>query len=530
MAGFHGLVASVTDLGHGLGEADRGFRGVAFAKNQYDVVLVYPPAEVILEIYDVPDFPAIGIAYVGNYLEKTASITPALIDARLSRLSLQETIDAIVALRPKVIGISAMTSMVITADKVVRGVKERLPGVKAILGGFHATFLPDRTIQEFPSFDYLAVGESEVSFATLVQRLLRGEDCHGIHGIWFNDGEKIVSSGRGDIPPTLDELGEPGWHLYDPAVMAEYVKSLPVMTQRGCPFSCTFCSRPYGQLVRRRTPALVIDEIARNVDRFGVGKIHFYDETFTVDKKHTRSLCEGLIERGLPARLGFTSMVHANTIDLPLAKLMKQAGCVYVGYGVESGDDDIIKLMKKGVTKERLIRARKILRDAEITTMGYFMVGHPNETRRSIWRTIRFMAQLNPDVAAIGIVVPYPGTETWEMARKGEGGYVNMSLNWEDYNKQLGNAVELRNISRREVEFYQLCGYFLLYTLNLRFKDLFLIAHQHLPLLTSMLMKVLFPSRLQRKITLFRNDGGRMYLRKRKSMATEGWGKVSQPS
>jgi len=503
---------------------------MAFAKSQYDVVLVYPPAEVILEIYDVPDFPAIGIAYVGNYLEQKTGITPALIDARLSRLSVDETIDEIVALRPKVIGISAMTSMIITADKVIRGVKERLPGVKVVLGGFHATFLPERTIEEFPSFDYLAVGESELSFAELVQRILRGEDCHGIPGIWFNDGAKIVSSGRGHTPPTLDELGEPGWHLYDSAIMAEYVKSLPVMSQRGCPFSCTFCSRPYGQLVRKRTPALVIDEIRRNVERFGVGKIHFYDETFTVDKRHTAAICEGLIGEGLPSRLGFTSMVHANTIDLDLAKLMKRAGCVYVGYGVESGDDDIIKQMKKGVTKERVIRARKILREAGITTMGYFMVGHPNETRKSVLRTIKFMVQLNPDVAAIGIVVPYPGTETWELARKGEGGYINMSLNWADYNKQLGNAVELRNISRREIEFYQLCGYVFLYLFNFRFRDLFKIARQHFPLLLSMLAKLVFPKRLHQKIILFRNDGGRMHLKKRKSMATEGWGKTSSAS
>src|SRR5213595_1529120 len=114
---------------------------MAFLKDRYDVVLVYPPAEVILEIYDLPDFPAIGIAYVGNYLEQHAGIMPALIDARLSRFSVEETINQIVALQPRIVGISAMTSMIITADKVIRGVKERLPNVKAVLGGFHATFL-----------------------------------------------------------------------------------------------------------------------------------------------------------------------------------------------------------------------------------------------------------------------------------------------------------------------------------------------------------------------------------------------------
>jgi len=494
---------------------------LSFAESQYDVVLLYPPAEQIVEIYDVPEFPNIGIAYVGHYLETHGSVTPACIDARMSRLSIDETVERIVALSPRVLGIGAMTPMVLAAAEIAARVKERLPELRTVLGGFHATFLPERSLDEFSAFDYVAVGESELSFCELVRRLLAGETCEDIPGIWCRTSFGLAKNGRGTIPPTLDELGEPGWHLFDPADMVEYCSTLPVMGVRGCPFACNFCSRPYGRKVRKRTPSLIVDEIARNSERFEVKQLHFYDETFSVDHRHTAELCRDMVAREL--QVTWTCTVHANTVDLDLAGLMKDAGCSHVGYGVESGDPEILKAMGKGVDQERIERARRILKEAGITTMAFFIFGHPNETRRSIWRTIRFAVRLNPDVAAIGILVPYPGTDTWELAIRGEGGYRKLSPDWRDYNKQLGNAVELEAVPRREVEFYQLLAYVLIYLCNGRIRDLFTMARQHASLAGSILLKVLLPKRVQRgAAVIFRNDGGRVRVRRKKVAGT--WG------
>jgi anaerobic magnesium-protoporphyrin IX monomethyl ester cyclase len=494
---------------------------MAFEREQYDVVLLYPPAEEILEIYDVPEFPNIGIAYVGAYLESHGGITPACIDARMSRLSIDATVERIVALEPKVLGIGAMTPMVLTAALVAARIKERLPDVRTILGGFHATFLPERSLEEFPEFDHVAVGESEVSFCEFIRRALAGEPCDDIPGIWSRAVVGVTRNGRGTIPPTLDELGAPGWHLFDRDDLSAYCNTLPVMGVRGCPFACNFCSRPYGRKVRKRTPALIADEIARDVAEFGVAKLHFYDETFSVDHRHTAELCRDILARGLS--LEWTCTVHANTVDLELARLMKRAGCSYVGYGVESGDPEILKAMGKGVDRDRIIRARRILGEAGITTMGFFIFGHPNETRGSIWQTIRFAVQLNPDVAAIGILVPYPGTETWELATRGKGGYQKLSPDWRDYNKQLGNAVELVAVPRREIEIYQLLGYTLIFLLNGRFRDFARLAQQHLSLVLAMVMKILLPARMRRRAAaVFRNDGARVRWGRRKAPGT--WG------
>ena len=123
--------------------------------------------------------------------------------------------------------------------------------------------------------------------------------------------------------------------------------------------------------------------------------------------------------------------------------------------------------------KKRIINARNLFKDAGITTCSFFIFGHPNETIKSIWDTIKFATKLNCEETAIGIMVPYPGTEIYDMALKGANGYVKMSFDWDDYNKQMGNAIELKNISRRQLELLQLSAYFWLYIVNGRWKDLY---------------------------------------------------------
>ena len=123
--------------------------------------------------------------------------------------------------------------------------------------------------------------------------------------------------GRGEIPATLDELGEPGWHLFDQDIINKYCGDIPIIGMRGCPFSCNFCSRPYGQIVRLRSPKLIVDEIEKNQKRYGISYFDFWDETFTVNKPHTQELCREIIKRKL--NIQFFCQTHANTFDLETA-------------------------------------------------------------------------------------------------------------------------------------------------------------------------------------------------------------------
>jgi anaerobic magnesium-protoporphyrin IX monomethyl ester cyclase len=170
---------------------------------------------------------------------------------------------------------------------------------------------------------------------------------------------------------------------------------------------------------------------------------------------------------------------------------MKSAGCTWAGFGVESGDDDIIAAMNKGVTRDRIKNATAIFHKVGLKFSTFFIIGHPGETAATVWRSIKFAAELNADRPAFGVMVPYPGTEIWEMAVKGEGGYKTLSTNWDDYNKQLGNAVELEKLSRRQMEMLQVAGYLYCYIFNRRFRDAYAIVYQHRVRIFNVLKKVL---------------------------------------
>lgn len=464
---------------------------MSFARDHYDVVLVNPPAEVIRERWDTPPFPHIGLAYVGGYLERENGVTPAIVDGKLGHLTPEETADQVVALRPRLVGLSAMTHMVFDAARLAQRIRNRLPDCKFVLGGFHASFLPERTLTEFPIFDFVIVGEAEMAFRDLAVGVIEGRDVSRIAGLGYRtDAGEPKVNGRALVAPTLDEFGEPGWHLFDPDVMARHCTSLGIMTMRGCPFSCNFCSRPYGQKVRRRTPALVVDEIQRGYEQYGIKHFYFHDETFTVNKPHTIEICRELIARGLHEKVRWNATMHANTADLDMMKLIKAAGCEFLTFGVESGNDQIMAAMKKNVTRERILTAARLCHEVGIKFHANFILGHPNETFWTALDSLRFMVKLNAQESPIGVMVPYPGTEIWDMAVKSEGGYRNFTYDWESFGKQGGKAVELESVPNWLLHTMALGGYIALYLFNFRFRELFGMAWKERRLVYQMLKQI----------------------------------------
>ncbi len=452
------------------------------------VLLVNPPAEVPQECYDKPNYPAIGIAYVAGYL-KSHDIPVSVIDAKLARMNVSQTIAAIREAAPRILGLSSMTHMIVTTHKIAQAVKQTHPDTIIVLGGFHGTFLPERTLREFPHFDYVCVGEGEMAFHEFVTTVNRGEDPSEIQGIASRQGETIRVNGRGQVPGHLDDLGMPAWELFPAAEM------YPVMSQRGCPFSCQFCSRPYGRKLRSRTPEHVAAEILRSYEKFNCRQIDFYDETFTVRKDYVKALCDAIEHSGLANKMRFWAYVHANTIDLPTAQAMKRVGFQGAGMGVESGSSRIMSSMGKGVDQEDVMRAAKIFKDAKLHFAAYFIIGHPNETVAEVKETIRLAARLNPDTVAFGIMTPYPGSELWDMVTRGEGGYRMITSTWEDFNKQTGKALELQTMSRKTMERLQLQAYLTVYVRNFRFREMYEAIRTNYRRIMLILKKLVLPAR-----------------------------------
>jgi radical SAM superfamily enzyme YgiQ (UPF0313 family) len=235
----------------------------------------------------------------------------------------------------------------------------------------------------------------------------------------------------------------------------------------------------------------VVRELIEISQSYGRVVISFADETFGVNRRRTDRILDLIIEEGLSKMIRWRASTRVDAISRDILLKMKQSGCEYLGYGIESGNDAILKATGKGIDLMKAEEAIKLTKDAGIRTGSYFILGHPFESLKTAFDTIKVGARLNTDRFSLGIMVPYPGTRIVEMAKKGEGGYKIISNNWDDFNKQYGNVLELEKFSRKKLELFQLLGYLYFYLYNLRIKDLIKIIRSYFPLLMVILKKII---------------------------------------
>ena len=432
------------------------------------VCLISPPVTRILEAeYDRPDFPRPVLATLAGYLRsRKMDAEYLLIDGKMERQSFEKVVRRTTAFQPGVIGITAFTNEIDDAAKLAALLKGVIPGAVIVIGGVHVTALPVLTLTQFPQFDLAVVGEGEVTFHELCEALSAGMPLDGVKGVYYRrNGHLVFTGAREGVVMDLDELGAPAWDLLPPAR-----KFYHVMSERGCPYACQFCMNPNGRKMRNRSVDSMIAEIASLVAR-GYSYFEFDDEIFGANRKFCTALLERMIETGLSERITFYVIAHARFLTSDFAQLLAKAGCITVGFGMETGDEDQLLKIGKGLTQEIILKATRDCKAVGITVRGFFIIGHEDETWQSAMTTIRFAAALNLDIPIFGIMVPYPGTRVWDLALKGQGGYKKLSPTWKDYNKQVGGAVEMENLSRRKMEFLQFLGYNWVFLRNLRLGD-----------------------------------------------------------
>jgi len=432
--------------------------------------------------YDTPPFPRPALAVLANYL-KLSGVEVAAIDCKYSRLSYEEALNRIMAFNPDVVALTAMTNEIIQAGRIASRVKQSCPKTITVIGGVHATALPERTLREFPDFDFAVVGEGELPLLRLIEDIDGGipgnKPLPGIAGIdldgkfWFDGPTPLIQDLDKTSDPPVGLLLMPAWNLFAPA------KEYMLHTSRGCPFSCPFCMNFNGRNIRAKPPVSVLLEMEYLVNMQGATSFIFGDEVFTLSRDRTIEICNGMIERDLHKKCKWWCVSHVRCIDYELAVLMKKAGCRMLGLGIESGNETRLSEINKGTSVKTIMDAVAALKKAKLPFEAYFILGHPNETAASAKETVEFAVQVNPDVPVFGIMVPYPGTRIGEMAEKGEGGYILQAENWNDYNKQIGNAVAFENLSRSELERIQLLGYLKVFLRNFRFLDLVKFAWRY---------------------------------------------------
>jgi radical SAM superfamily enzyme YgiQ (UPF0313 family) len=412
--------------------------------------------------------PHLGLAYVAAAL-RADGVNVRLLDAEAEGLDAETAARKALDGDPLFIGFTAPTALIKSAATVAEQVKRLNPEVVTVIGGYHATVLPEATLEEFAQFDVAVYGEGEQTAVELARALERKDSLRNVAGIVCRENGRVVKTPERQRAPDLDRLAKPAWELFDlDRYHAHYrsdnsVRELPVNTGRGCPGRCTMCARVSGGRVRRRSPENILEEIVRDVEQFNAGAIVFMDETFAADRDATERLCRGMIERGLEKRIYWLCQTRVDSVDAELLSLMGRAGCRHISYGVEAADPEVLAGIGKPMDPARVHEAVKNAQAAGILVDNFFILGLPGENPSTIKKTIDLAVSLDSDFANFFILVPYPGTKVYEMAKQGQGGLHLLSKDWDMYGIQMGRALELDGLSRSKMENLQFRAYLRFY-------------------------------------------------------------------
>jgi radical SAM superfamily enzyme YgiQ (UPF0313 family) len=333
-------------------------------------------------------------------------------------------------MQPDVVGIHFKTGAIESVRQVARLARTVAPKCLIAVGGPHPSLMPEETAV-MPEFDIIVRGEGEETLREIADRH-PFDFMEGIAGAVFRGAEgRLNVGGPRELIEDLDALTEPDRdHLIDRELYSDFAHGI-IMTARGCPFDCTYCNSKgiWTRRVRYRSPELVAAEVAHVRERFGTRYFNFRDDTFTVNRKRTLEICRLLRER-VPG-IAWRCDTRADCIDEELARAMRRAGCVQANIGIESGSERILKMIKKGETKEQIAQGIACLRRNRISVSAFIMLGFPTEMADDVMATMDFATRLRPDFLVLSILTPYPGTEIHEMAR--ERGLITAELPYSDY-------------------------------------------------------------------------------------------------
>ncbi|MBI5572937.1 MAG: cobalamin B12-binding domain-containing protein [Elusimicrobia bacterium] len=379
--------------------------------------------------------PPFGLAAIAAYLEKS-DVGVKIIDADARKLTDEEIADVLQIYfagrrgKPEYVGITSSTPTISSALIVAKIVKNIFPDTKIVLGGVHPSVMAEDVLKE-ESVDFIVRGEGEETF----RELITGVNRKKILGLSYKEDKNIIHNPLRTVISDINTLPFPAYHLlpmekYFPA-KGSYKKlpALGMMTTRGCPGRCTFCLGSYlGQQVRNRSAKKIFEEMFLLQDKYGIKEISFYDDVFTTKKENVKNLCKKIINEKMD--ISWSCFARVDFVDEELLRAMKDAGCHQIMYGIESGDEQILKNIHKKISLEKVKEVVSITKKNSIDVRAAFMLGNPGETKETMRKTIDYAVNLAPDVAIFNITTPYPGTEMFKWA-KDKG--ILTTENWDEY-------------------------------------------------------------------------------------------------
>jgi len=366
----------------------------------------------------------------------------SIIDGEVHLLTADQITKQTLEYQPSFVGITSTTPEYHVALKVAQDVKKHDKNITVVMGGAHVSALPEESLKEANgSIDHVVVGEGEYAIVDVVKR---------------QTNEKIL---RYPEIKDLNTLPTPAKHLLDYSYyryahpQKGLIKTDAIETSRGCPFQCTFCFKLHGSKVRFKDPMRVVDEIEKSHTQLGTQMFIFFDDTFTLKRERAVKICNEILRRDL--KLSFFCFTRADTLDRELILLMKKTGFDKVTLGIESGNQEILKRIKKGTKLEDYEEKYNLMYEAGIETRGSFIVGNPGETRETVEDSIRFAKKLPLFRAGVNILTPYPGTSLYRDALEGKNGLKLVCKDWRDFTRWGTSVVETPDLTKDDLERYQ---------------------------------------------------------------------------
>ena len=384
--------------------------------------------------------PCLGLGYLASALKKNGHDV-LILDGLREKIEYDPS-------EWDIVGVSAMSTYFPECIEEVK--KAKSYGLKTIIGGPHIICDPIQSLIDSGA-DYAAIGEGERTMTQLAAGLPPAQ----VDGLAYWNNGKVVQSKQSDamigetesgattflmkenmytlqvgklkrdFQLNIDDFGRPDWSSIDPrtypvaphGMIAHAHPIAPIITTRGCPYSCTYCSAPItaGKRMRYRDPKNVVDEIEMLVNDFGVKEIQIEDDNFTLNRKHCITICEEILKRGIKVLWSLPNGVRIDKLDKEMLLLFKKAGCVSMALGIESANQRILDMIKKELNQEIVKKVVQDVADVGIETVGFFMIGFPTETKQEIENTINFALELPLTRAIFAKVTPLPGTELFDL-------------------------------------------------------------------------------------------------------------------
>ena len=361
--------------------------------------------------------PPLGLALLAAVLEREG-YQVTVVEANALKLKPEAVVPQVSD--ADVVGLTAMTPTINSAMAIAHHLKKAYPQLTILLGGAHATLLPEETLAAASEIDIIVRGEGEQTIIDLLSALEHKKSLDNVPGISYRRDGEIINNTSNSKSTDMDSLPFLAYHLlpwekYRPH--PPHGRALPfaaIITSRGCPYQCSYCSKPvFGSKFRGQSPERVADEVAYLIKKFGIKEFAFYDDVFTLDKKRAYAIADEIIKRR--PNIHWTCETRVDLVDKDLLRHIKQAGCYSIAYGIESGSEEILDTLDKGISLEQVEEAVRISREAGLQAIGYFMIGSPGESPETIRQTIKFAKKLKLDFAQFSITTPFPGTKLYNL-------------------------------------------------------------------------------------------------------------------